>query len=92
MGATNPKSVVFFVAVLPQFVDYPAGSIPLQLGVLGAVFLIIAVVSDSLWAMAAGTAREWFARSPRRVSSVKATGGALMIGLGGTLALTGSKS
>ncbi|WP_314216481.1 LysE family translocator [Pseudarthrobacter equi] len=92
VGATNPKSVVFFVAVLPQFVDYPSGSIPLQLGILGAVFLVIAVVSDSLWAVAAGTAREWFARSPRRVSSVKATGGALMIGLGGTLALTGSKS
>ncbi|MCY1676119.1 LysE family translocator [Pseudarthrobacter sp. SL88] len=92
VGATNPKSVVFFVAVLPQFVDYPSGSIPLQLGVLGAVFLFIAVVSDSLWAVAAGTAREWFARSPRRVSTVKATGGTLMIGLGGTLALTGSKS
>ena len=92
VGATNPKSVVFFVAVLPQFVDYPSGSIPLQLGILGAVFLVIAVVSDSLWAVAAGTAREWFARSPRRVSTVKATGGALMIGLGGTLALTGSKS
>jgi threonine/homoserine/homoserine lactone efflux protein len=92
VGATNPKSVVFFVAVLPQFVDYPAGSIPLQMGVLGTVFLLIAVVSDSLWALAAGTARQWFARSPRRVSTVKATGGALMIGLGGTLALTGSKN
>ncbi|KSU74039.1 Threonine/homoserine/homoserine lactone efflux protein [Pseudarthrobacter enclensis] len=92
VGATNPKSVVFFVAVLPQFVDYPAGSIPLQMGVLGTVFLLIAVVSDSLWALAAGTARQWFARSPRRVSTVKATGGVLMIGLGGTLALTGSKN
>jgi threonine/homoserine/homoserine lactone efflux protein len=56
------------------------------------VFLLIAVVSDSLWAVAAGTARQWFARSPRRISAVEATGGALMIGLGGTLALTGSKS
>ncbi|GAB5078692.1 LysE family translocator [Arthrobacter sp. AD-310] len=92
VGATNPKSVVFFVAVLPQFVDYPSGAIPMQLGLLGAVFLLIAVVSDSLWAVAAGTAREWFARSPRRVSAVEATGGALMIGLGGTLALTVSKS
>lgn len=92
VGATNPKSVVFFVAVLPQFVDYPSGAIPMQLGLLGAVFLLIAVISDSLWAVAAGTAREWFARSPRRVSAVEATGGALMIGLGGTLALTVSKS
>jgi threonine/homoserine/homoserine lactone efflux protein len=78
--------------VLPQFVDYPTGSIPLQLGLLGTVFLLIAIISDCLWAVAAGTAREWFARSPRRVSAVEATGGALMIGLGGTLALTGTKS
>ncbi|WP_066287428.1 LysE family translocator [Arthrobacter sp. B6] len=92
VGATNPKSVVFFVAVLPQFVDYPAGAIPFQLALLGAVFLLIALVSDSIWAIAAGSARQWFARSPGRISAVEATGGALMIGLGGTLALTGSKS
>jgi threonine/homoserine/homoserine lactone efflux protein len=92
VGATNPKSMVFFVAVLPQFVDYSAGSIPLQLASLGAIFLVIALVSDSIWALAAGTARHWFARSPKRVSTLSATGGALMIGLGGTLAVTGSKS
>ncbi|MDQ0692711.1 LysE family translocator [Arthrobacter sp. W4I7] len=92
VGATNPKSVVFFVAVLPQFVDYPSGAIPFQLALLGMAFLLIALVSDSLWAIAAGSARHWFARSPRRISAIKATGGALMIGLGGTLALTGTKS
>jgi threonine/homoserine/homoserine lactone efflux protein len=92
VGATNPKSVVFFVAVLPQFVDYHSGAIPFQLALLGVVFLVIALISDSLWAIAAGSARQWFARSPRRVSAVEATGGALMIGLGGTLALTGTRS
>jgi threonine/homoserine/homoserine lactone efflux protein len=92
VGATNPKSVVFFVAVLPQFVDHAAGAIPLQLALLGATFLAIALVSDSVWALAAGTARQWFARSPRRVAAVTTTGGVMMIGLGGTLALTGSKS
>ena len=92
VGATNPKSIVFFVAVLPQFVDYPSGSIPLQLASLGAVFLVIALVSDSIWALAAGTARHWFARSPRRISTLSAAGGVMMIGLGGTLALTGSRS
>jgi threonine/homoserine/homoserine lactone efflux protein len=91
-GATNPKSVVFFVAVLPQFVDHAAGAIPAQLALLGATFLGIALVSDSVWALAAGTARQWFARSPRRVAAVTTTGGVMMIGLGGTLALTGSKS
>ncbi|MDQ0675562.1 threonine/homoserine/homoserine lactone efflux protein [Pseudarthrobacter siccitolerans] len=92
VGATNPKSVVFFVAVLPQFVDYPSGAIPFQLALLGMAFLLIALVSDSLWAIAAGSARHWFARSPRRISAMKATGGALMIGLGGTLTLTCTKS
>ncbi|MBT2515362.1 LysE family translocator [Arthrobacter sp. ISL-30] len=92
VGATNPKSLVFFVAVLPQFVDYSAGAIPFQLATLGGVFLLIALISDSVWALAAGTARQWFARSPRRVSAVSATGGVMMIGLGGTLVLTGNKS
>jgi threonine/homoserine/homoserine lactone efflux protein len=91
VGATNPKSIVFFVAVLPQFVEYSAGAIPLQLATLGAVFLLIALVSDSVWALAAGTARQWFARSPKRVSTLGTTGGAMMIALGGTLALTGNK-
>lgn len=90
VGATNPKSVVFFVAVLPQFVDHAAGAIPFQLAMLGATFLVIALVSDSIWAVAAGTARQWFARSPRRVAAVSTTGGVIMIGLGGTLALTGN--
>lgn len=92
VGATNPKSLVFFVAVLPQFVDYSAGAIPLQLATLGSVFMLIALVSDSVWALAAGTARHWFARSPRRISSLDATGGVMMIGLGSTLALTGTKT
>jgi threonine/homoserine/homoserine lactone efflux protein len=92
VGATNPKSLVFFVAVLPQFVEYASGAIPLQLAILGAVFLMIALVSDSVWALAAGTARQWFARSPRRISTLSTTGGAMMIALGGTLALTGNKN
>jgi threonine/homoserine/homoserine lactone efflux protein len=90
VGATNPKSIVFFVAVLPQFVDYDAGAIPLQLGTLGALFLSIALVSDSAWALAAGTARRWFASSPRRIAALGTTGGVMMIGLGGTLTLVGN--
>jgi len=42
--------------------------------------------------LAAGTARQWFARSPKRTSYLSAAGGVMMIGLVGTLALTGSKS
>ena len=92
VGITNPKTIVFFVAVLPQFVSYSAGAIPLQLVTLGLIFFAIALVSDGAWALAAGTARAWFARNPRRLSGMSAGGGVMMVGLGGALALTGSKS
>lgn len=91
VGATNPKTIAFFVAVLPQFVDYRGGAIPLQMLELGIVFAVLAWASDSVWALAAGSARDWFARSPRRVERLSAAGGGMMIGLGGVLALTGSK-
>ena len=91
VGLTNPKTLVFFVAVLPQFVDYSAGFIPLQMLKLGLVFFVLALLCDSTWALVAGTARQWFARSPRRVEHLGAAGGVMMIGLGGVLALTGNK-
>jgi threonine/homoserine/homoserine lactone efflux protein len=91
VGVTNPKAIVYFAAVLPQFADRSAGPVPLQLLLLGAVFIAIALVSDSVWAIAAGTARAWFARSPRRLELVGGTGGIAMIGIGASLALTGRK-
>lgn len=91
VGLANPKSIVFFAAVLPQFVDRGAGHVPQQLLVLGAIFFVIALVSDSLWAIAAGTAREWLVRSPRRLSAIGGAGGITMMGIGAGLALTGRK-
>ncbi len=88
VGVTNPKSIAFLVAVLPQFVSPEAGWVPLQLFVLGAIFLVLALILDSTWALAAGAARDWFARSPRRVQALGATGGVAMIGLGGAMAAT----
>jgi threonine/homoserine/homoserine lactone efflux protein len=91
VGATNPKGAVFFAAVLPQFAAPAAGHVPLQLLTLGLVVIAIGLLSDSAWAVVAGTARNWFARSPRRLASVGGTGGLLMIGLGVRLALTGRR-
>ena len=54
VGVANPKVIVFFIAVLPQFVDRSAGSVALQLLTLGAVFCAMAIVLDSIWAFAAG--------------------------------------
>ncbi len=92
VGATNPKTIVFFVAALPQFVDFHAGAVPLQMLVLGLVFTAIALVFDSAWALLAGSARAWFARSPRRLSAIRATGGGMMVGLAGSLALAENKA
>jgi threonine/homoserine/homoserine lactone efflux protein len=91
VGATNPRSVIFFAAVLPQFVDRGAGHVPLQMLLLGAVFIGIAVVSDGTWALAAGTARAWLGRSPRRLELIGGAGGLVMIGIGASLAVTGRK-
>lgn len=92
VGVSNPKTIVFFVAVLPQFVNYDHGAIPLQMATLGMIFFGIALASDSMWALTAGTARAWFARNPKRLSHMGAGGGVVMIGLGGALALTGNRS
>jgi threonine/homoserine/homoserine lactone efflux protein len=91
VGVTNPKAIVFFAAVLPQFVDRGAGHVPLQMLLLGVVFMGIAVVSDGTWALAAGTARGWLGRSPRRLALIGGTGGLVMIGIGASLAVTGRK-
>ena len=53
---------------------------------LGLLFGVLAVASDSAWAMAAGKARDWFARRPERLDTMGAAGGVMMIGLGATMA------
>jgi threonine/homoserine/homoserine lactone efflux protein len=91
VGLTNPKAIVFFAAVLPQFINRTAGHVPVQLLVLGGLFVAIALVSDSMWAVLAGTVRSWFAESPRRLTLVGGTSGLVMIGIGASLALAGGK-
>ncbi|GFE27323.1 MULTISPECIES: LysE family translocator [Streptomyces] len=89
VGVTNPKGIVFFAAVLPQFVDHSAGHVPLQMMVLGLVPVAIGLITDTLWGLGASAARSWFARSDRRLSMVGGAGGFAMIGLGVTVAATG---
>ncbi|GAB2967251.1 LysE family translocator [Amycolatopsis acidiphila] len=91
VGFANPKSIVFLAAVLPQFVDQAAGRVPVQIMILGLCLPVIAVLSDSVWALVAGAARTWFARSPKRLELIGGTGGLVMIGLGAGLALAGRK-
>ena len=87
VGVTNPKTLVFFAAFLPQFIDVSAPAAP-QLLALGALFCAMAIVSDGCWVIAASQARAWFAHKPRRLDHLGAAGGAMMIGLGATLTTT----
>jgi threonine/homoserine/homoserine lactone efflux protein len=91
VGVSNPKGVIIFTAVLPQFITRSAGHVPLQLAFLGAICLVIALVSDSAWALLSGTARSWLGRSQRRLEFVGGTSGLVMIGLGLGLAASGRK-
>src|SRR5690606_25655213 len=91
VGFTNPKVLVFFAAVLPQFVDTAAGNPTTQMLVLGLLFAMIAAVLDSAWGLAAGTAREWLATSPGRLRWMGGIGGACLIVMGAGLALSGRK-
>lgn len=91
VGITNPKTIVFLVAMLPQFVARDAGAVPAQMLVLGAVFVAIALCLDSLWALGAGAARDWFVRSPRRMHRLRGAGGSIMVGLGVSLVVGGGR-
>jgi len=91
VGFTNPKTAVFFAAVLPQFVDHDHGVASLQMVVLAVVFSAIAVVSDGTWGLAAGTVRSWLTRRPHRLEIVGGAGGIAIMALGVRLALTGRR-
>lgn len=92
VGGSNPKTIIFLSAILPQFVTPSAEHIPNQILFLGLLFSMIAVVSDTCWALAAGWLRTWLARSPQRLEWVGGTGGIAIMAVGAGLILSGRKS
>lgn len=92
VGAANPKMIVFLTVVMPQFTDPGRGHDWLQLLVLGAFIPLIAVACDTGWAFAAGSARSWFANSPRRLAALGGAGGLAIVGLGVSVAVTGNRT
>ena len=92
VGVTNPKALILFGAVLPQFVNRAAGYVPVQMLLLSLVSIGIGLLSDTSWGLAASQLRSWFARSPRRFAVVGGAGGLAMIGVGVTVAVTGRSS
>ncbi len=91
VATLNPKTALFFFAFLPQFVDPSRGSVSLQLLTLGCIFVAMAIFTDSIYALLAGTAGQllkgtgFFLRAERYVI------GSVYIGLGLTAALTDAK-
>ncbi len=82
VGILNPKTLIFFVAVFPHFVDRARGDDTLQLLVLGTIFTALAFCSDSTWGVIAGTAREWLSDSPHRLVVMRTVGACVMMTLG----------
>ncbi len=90
VGLTNPKAFVIMAAIVPQFVDRTAGNVTAQLLLIALVPVLIGFVSDTAWALAAGTARDMLAARADRVRTLGRLGGVCMIGLGVTVAATGN--
>ena len=82
VGVLNPKSVVFFAAILPQFVDQEKNNVTAQLILLGAIFALIALISDGSYGLLAGTVRQWLAGDIGRLIFMRRFGGCVMIALG----------
>jgi threonine/homoserine/homoserine lactone efflux protein len=89
VNVLNPKTAVFFLAFLPQFVDPAKGTVTLQFLVLGLIFVAVAALSDGAYALVAGTAGDWLRGSERVRRWLSRFSGAVFLGLGVTAALSG---
>jgi threonine/homoserine/homoserine lactone efflux protein len=87
VAALNPKTALFFLAFLPQFVDPSTGSVTLQLLTLGGLFVMMAIVTDSMYALLASTAGGWLKRNRSFLRADRYIVGSVYIGLGLTAAL-----
>jgi threonine/homoserine/homoserine lactone efflux protein len=86
----NPKTALFFLAFLPQFVDPARGAMAFQIAFLGLLFALMGLTSDGLYALAAGTAGRWVKRNSHYLRFERYVTGSVFIGLGVTAAFAGN--
>jgi threonine/homoserine/homoserine lactone efflux protein len=92
VNVLNPKTAVFFLAFLPQFVDPVRGHAGLQIFELGVLFAVMGWCSDSVWALAAGSVAERIRESARLRRAQKNISGGALIALGVASAVAGGRS
>jgi threonine/homoserine/homoserine lactone efflux protein len=92
VNVLNPKTALFFFAFLPQFVDPSRGSVPFQVLVFGVAFVLLGLLSDGAYAVLAATGAGWLRRRPRVARTSRLVSGGVLISLGVTTALAGSRS
>jgi threonine/homoserine/homoserine lactone efflux protein len=88
VNVLNPKTGLFFLAFLPQFVTVSRGHVGEQIVWLGVVFVLLGAITDSLYALTAGSAARWLRGKPAFLSSERWVSGGLYIGLGVVAALS----
>lgn len=89
VAVLNPKTALFFFAFLPQFVDRSKGAVPLQILFLGVIMVTLAIISDTMYALMAGTFGRWLRGNLRYLRFQRLFSGTVYIGLGITAALAG---
>lgn len=87
----NPKTALFFLAFLPQFVEVERGHVAMQMAFLGLLFTLLGLITDGGYALAAGAAGKWLKRSRGYLKFERYVSGVLLIGLGLTAAFAGNQ-
>lgn len=91
VSVLNPKTALFFFAFFPQFIDPSAGAVPLQMMLLGLLYVVLGLCVDGLYAWTAFTASRWLRGNQQFQRRQRYFSGVVFIGLGLSMALTGGR-
>lgn len=89
VGATNPKGVLTFTAVLPPFVESTQQNVTADIALLGSICIVMSLATDGTWALASGSAQRWLGNSKRGLERLATAGGVMLIGVGVALLFMG---